>query len=392
VIVFRAGWIVPVDAPPLRDGAVAVADGRVEWVGAARQAPPGEERDLGPGVLLPGLVNAHCHLELSHLARRLTGASGFVDWVGRLVAARGEASPAEVRAQTAAGIAQVESTGTVAVGDVSNTLAHLDLLASSSLRGRVFFELIGWDPATADRVLDTAHARLGALNLPDHVTVSLAAHAPHSVSPGLLTAIVEAGGIASLHLAESPQERRFLEAGDAEWSAFLGGRGLGHVAFAPPGVSPVRHVEALGVLRPGLVAAHGVQVDAADRALLAERGVFVVLCPRSNEALGVGRAPVPELRAAGVRLALGTDSLASVPTLDLWDDVLALHRAFPTLEPEWLVRTATRGGAEALGYDDLGRIAPGAAAAFAFAEGPASLADPLAFLLSGEARLRGVTR
>jgi cytosine/adenosine deaminase-related metal-dependent hydrolase len=220
--------------------------------------------------------------------------------------------------------------------------------------------------------------------------VSLAAHAPHSVSSALLRAIVEAGGVSALHLAESPHERRFLHGRDDDWSAFLARRGLGHVGFVPPHLSPVGYMDRLGVLRPGLVAAHGVQVDDADCALLAARGVSVVLCPRSNRALDVGLAPVPELRAAGVRLAIGTDSLASVPSLDLWEDVLALHRAFPSLEPEWLVRTATRGGAEALGFDDLGRIAPGTEAAFAFAEGPASLSDPLAFLLSGEARLRGV--
>jgi aminodeoxyfutalosine deaminase len=390
VIVFRAGWVVRVDGPPLSDAAVAVRDGRVAWVGPAGEAPDGEARDLGPGVLMPGLVNAHCHLELSHLAGRLAGASGFVEWVERLVAARGEDAPATIRAQAAAAIEQVEATGTVAVGDVSNALAHLDLLAASSLRARVFFELIGWDPAVVDRVLESAHARLGSLDLADTVTVSLAAHAPHSVSPELLTAILEAGGIAALHLAESPHERRFLDGGDAEWGAFLTRRGLGHVSFHSPRMSPVRYTDGLGVLRPGLLAAHGVQVDAADRALLAARGVVVVLCPRSNEALGVGLAPVPLLREAGVRLCVGTDSLASVPSLDLWEDVLALHRAFPSLEPEWLVRTATRSGAEALGFDDLGRIAPGAAAALAFAEGPASLSDPLAFLLSGEARLRGM--
>jgi cytosine/adenosine deaminase-related metal-dependent hydrolase len=389
-VILRAGWVLPVDSPPLRDGAVATEGGRVAWVGPAADAPPGETRDLGPGVLLPGLVNGHCHLELSHLAGGLAGARGFVSWVEALVAARGDATATGVRAAAEAGIAELEATGTVAVGDVSNALAHLDLLAASSLRARVFFELIGWDPAAADRVMDAAHARLGALNLPDSITVSLAAHAPHSVSADLFAAMVEAGGVAALHLAESPHERRFLDGGDAEWSAFLASRGLGHVAFRPPRTSPVRYVDALGVLRPGLLAAHGVQVDEADCALLAARGAVVVLCPRSNEALGVGLAPVPELRAAGVRMCLGTDSLASVPTLDLWDDVLALRRAFPSLEPEWLVRAATRGGAEALGYDDLGRIAPGAAAAFAFAEGPARMAEPLAFLLSGQARLRGV--
>lgn len=390
MIVFRAGWVVPVDRPAVRDACVATRDGRVEWVGPAADAPTGEARDLGPGVLLPGLVNAHAHLELSHLAGRLSGANGFVDWVERLVTARGEDHVDTVRSRAAAAIQEMEDTGTVAVGDVSNALAHLDLLARSPLRARVFFELIGWDPAVAGRVVESARARLASLAPAQRAQVSLAAHAPHSVSAALLAAMSAAGGVSSIHLAESPHERRFLHGRDAEWSAFLARRGLGHVPFVPPHLSPVRYVDRFGVLGPGLLAAHAVQVDAEDRALLAARGVAVVLCPRSNRALDVGLAPVPELREAGVRLCVGTDSLASVPSLDLWEDVLALHRAFPVLEPEWLVRAATRSGAEALGLGDLGRLGPGAEAAFAFAEGPATLADPLEFLLSGEARLRGV--
>jgi cytosine/adenosine deaminase-related metal-dependent hydrolase len=390
VIVFRAGWVVPVDRPAVRDACVATRDGRVEWVGPAADAPAGEARDLGPGVLLPGLVNAHAHLELSHLAGRLSGANGFVDWVERLVTARGEDHVDTVRSRAAAAIQEMEDTGTVAVGDVSNALAHLDLLARSPLRARVFFELIGWDPAVAGRVVESARARLASLAPAQRAQVSLAAHAPHSVSAALLAAMSAAGGVSSIHLAESPHERRFLHGRDAEWSAFLARRGLGHVPFVPPHLSPVRYVDRFGVLGPGLLAAHAVQVDADDRALLAARGVAVVLCPRSNRALDVGLAPVAELREAGVRLCVGTDSLASVPSLDLWEDVLALHRAFPVLEPEWLVRAATRSGAEALGLGDLGRLGPGAEAAFAFAEGPATLPDPLEFLLSGEARLRGV--
>lgn len=390
MIVFRAGWVLPVDRPARRDAAVAVRDGRVVWVGPAADAPAGEPRDLGPGVLLPGLVNAHCHLELSHLAGRLGGAHGFVDWVERLVALRGQDTLETVRAAAARAIAEVEATGTAGIGDVSNALAHLDLLARSSLRARVFFELIGWDPAEAGRILEGAQARLDALAPADRAITSLAAHAPHSVSAALLAAMSEAGGVSALHLAESPQERRFLDGGDAEWSAFLGRRGLGEVAFASPRLSPAQYADRAGVLRPGLVAAHCVQVDAADCRLLAARGVTIVLCPRSNRTLDVGVAPVPELRAAGVALCVGTDSLASAPSLELWEDVLLLHRTFPDLEPEWLLRTATRAGAEALGFPDLGRIAPGAAAAFAFAEGPPRLDDPMAFLLSGEARIQGV--
>ena len=192
MIVLRAGWVVPVDRTPLRDAAVAVEDGRVRWVGPAAEAPSGEVRDLGAGVLLPGLVNAHCHLELSHLAGRLADANGFVDWVERLVAARAQDAPDVVRRRASAGIQELEDTGTAAVGDVSNALAHLDLLGRSTLRARVFFELIGWDPEAAGRVIEDARARLAAIAPADGVTVSLAAHAPHSVSPALLAAMADA--------------------------------------------------------------------------------------------------------------------------------------------------------------------------------------------------------
>jgi cytosine/adenosine deaminase-related metal-dependent hydrolase len=160
------------------------------------------------------------------------------------------------------------------------------------------------------------------------------------------------------------------------------------VAFTPAGLSPVRYADSLAVLHPRLVAAHGVQVDAADREVLARRGVTVVLCPRSNRNLGVGSADVPALAAAGVRLALGTDSLASVGTLDVLEDAVVLHRQFPRLDPAAIVRMATLGGAEALGFPDLGAIAPGRRAALAFAAG--ETADPHERLLSGEARLRPV--
>ena len=128
---------------------MAIEGGRVAWVGARgeRGEPRGEVRDLGPGVLLPGLVNAHCHLELSHLRARLP-RTGFVPWVRALVESR-SADPQVVRGAAAAAIDDLIESGTVAVGDVSNGLQHLDLLADSELRAVVFHELIGWDPAQA---------------------------------------------------------------------------------------------------------------------------------------------------------------------------------------------------------------------------------------------------
>jgi aminodeoxyfutalosine deaminase len=383
-----AGWVVPVSAPPVRRGVVAIADRRIVWTGTAEDAdgPRGPVRDLGPGVLMPGLVNAHCHLELGHLAGRLDDARGFVPWVEALVGARGEAAPEVVEAATAEGIRALVASGTVAVGDVSNGLGHLPMLAGSSLAAAVvFYELLSWDPSKAEAVLQFAEARACevAENLPGHVQIRLAAHAPHSVSAPLLRALARGGGPAAIHLAESGAETAFLAHGDGEWGGFLERRGLGHVAFNPAGLSPVAYVDGLGALHPRLVAAHCVQVDDADLRTLAQRGVAVAVCPRSNRRLGVGLPNVPAMLAAGVALAVGTDSLASAPSLDLMDDVTLLHREFPDLDPAQLIRMATLGGARALGLADLGSIEPGKRAALAYAPTDTTPHDPLEFLVSG---------
>ena len=392
--ILTASWVLPVTGPPIRDGRVAVDGGQVAWVGGAGDPgePEGGRRDLGPGVLLPGLVNAHCHLELSHLAGLLPGGGGFVPWVESVVASRGRFAPEAMRSATASAIRFLEERGTVAVGDVSNALGHLDLLSASRLSAVVYLELLSWDPAKAEAVLAFAEQRMAevAPSLRPGVDVRLAAHAPHSVSPALFALLVGRGGPAALHLAESPDETAFLASGGGAWPGFLERRGLADVAFAPPGLSPVRYADRLGALHPRLVAAHGVQLDAVDREILARRGVHVVLCPRSNRHLGVGAADVPALLASGVRLALGTDSLASAETLDVLDDAALLHRQFPALDPGAIVRMATLGGAEALGLDDLGAIAPGKRAALAFAPASGVDADPHELLLSGEARLEPV--
>lgn len=378
----RAGWVVPVASAPLRDGVVAVEGGRVAWLGPSGEGPAGEDVDLGPGVLLPGFVNAHTHLELSHLAGAV-GPAPFVPWVRSLIAARAGETPESVRAAARMAMAAAAASGTAAVGDVSNALLHLEDLSQSRLRAVVFHELIGWDPARAEEALRWSRERLAELAELQGVEVRPAAHAPYSCSPRLLSLMAAAGGPAAIHLAESAAETRFLADGGGELATFLAERGLGHVAFTGGARSPVGHAEACGILHPGLLIAHGVQTDAADHALLARRGVHVALCPRSNLALGNGLPPLPALLAAGVRLCLGTDSLASSPSLDLLAEAVELHRAFPAVDPAILVRAATAGGAEALGLADHGRIGPGARAAFAYVAAERPPSEPLAHVLSG---------
>lgn len=391
MILLGAGWVLPVDGPPIRNGRVAVEAGRIGWVGGADApgVPEGRVRNLGPGVLMPGLVNAHCHLELSHLRGRLPRDAGFVGWIEALVAARGTTGEDEIASASSAAIRALEECGTVAVADVSNTLQPVAALRGARLRALVLHELLAWDPSVAARVLDEARARVAGLD-GGRVAVRIAAHAPHSVSPALLALFAAAGGPAAIHLAESPDEVAFLHHGNGAWGAFLERRGLGHVRFEAPRLSPVAYLDAVGALHPRLIAAHCVQAGPEDLETLARRGVRVALCPRSNAALGVGMPPLPAMLEAGVAVCVGTDSLASVETLNVLDDVVALHRAFPAVSAATLIAGATVNGARALGMDDLGTIAPGMAAALAYARSDGPLRDPEGFVVSGEARLRPV--
>jgi cytosine/adenosine deaminase-related metal-dependent hydrolase len=390
--VVRAGWVLPVEGAPIRDGAVAVEDGRIAWVGPAAEAPATAE-DLGPGVLLPGLVNAHCHLELTHLAG-LDPAGGFVAWVRRLVEERPRHGEDASRAGAIRGIGLLLDAGTAAVGDVSNALLHLDALAEAPLDAVVFHEVFTLDPARATAVADEAAARIAALD-PSlgsrHVHVRLGAHAPHTVAPELFAGLRAHGGPAFLHLAESPAEVRYLQDGTGPWAHFLRERGIG-ASFTPPGLSPVRYVDGLGVLRPGLLAAHCVQAGPKDRELLAARGVHVALCPSSNRRLGCGLPDLPALLEAGVALSLGTDSLASGDSLDVRDEAVLLHEAFPSVPAERIVHMLTQGGADALGIGDLGAIARGRRAALAYAAADEVRADPHEHVLRRETVVRRVAR
>src|SRR5260370_15703330 len=186
--ILAACWVAPVAAPPLRHGRVAVEEGRVAWVGlpGGPGEPEGRLRDLGPGVILPVLVNAHCHLELSHLRGQIDGSAGFVPWVQALVDARAADRGEVVLARAAEAIRELSETGTVAVGDVSNQLLHLDLLAVSGLAVVVFYELLAWDPGRAASTLAAARARIASLETRPNVEVRLAAHAPYPPSAPLL--------------------------------------------------------------------------------------------------------------------------------------------------------------------------------------------------------------
>jgi cytosine/adenosine deaminase-related metal-dependent hydrolase len=366
MIVFRAAWVCPVSRPPIRDGWVAVADGHIAGVGGPADQPA-ITRDLGATAVIPGLVNAHTHLELSWLRGRVPPAGTFVDWIKQLFVTRGGRieRPDDARVTDAARQAarEMRESGTAAVGDISNSLASVEPIRASGLRGVVFHELLGFNLAHGESVVKTRPLRQTAARLGSgRVRVTVAPHAPYSVSAEMFRAIRDEVTrsevpITSVHLAESEGEVDFLRDGSGPWPAILKLVGSTREDWSPPGVGPVEYLDSLGVLDSRTLVVHGVQLGDSALQRLAALGCTLVTCPRSNQWVGVGVPPVDRFFASGVKVAIGTDSLASVEDLNLFEELKTMRWLAPRVAARDLLESATRTGAEALGLDgELGTI------------------------------------
>jgi len=375
VIVYTARHLLPISSPPLQDGALAVEGGRIVSAGLRKVVlddVAGEEvevRDLGNAVVLPGLVNAHTHLELSWMAGEPLAERDYVAWVRGFVRQRdGEVDDVARKAAEAA-IETIIARGTVAVGDISNHDWMPALLARTPLWAVVFHELFGFRAVDAEPLVDEAARRLDAMDADcseseGRVRVALTPHAPHTTSAALMKALAgrsaATGAPLSVHVAESETEASFLRGGAEEFREFLIERGMWDEGWKPPGQSPVEYLDRLHVLTPRTLAVHCVHLGQRDVSRLQARGVTVVTCPRSNERLGVGNTPVPKLLGEGIPVALGTDSQASAPDLDLFAEMATLRTQHPGIAPLAALRMATVNGASALGLGDrLGTLEPG---------------------------------
>lgn len=388
----HADHLLPGDAPPLADGAVVV-DGRGEVldVGPARDVLPrhaGAEVERVRGVLLPGLVNAHTHLELSAMRGRVAGGRGFVGWVDALIAHRHEMSPEEDSEAIDAAVDELVRSGTVAVGEVTNSLAAVHPLARRGIGGCVFHEVFGQDRAAVLRRVAGLRAELEE-RVPTWPSRDLAyAPAPHTLYTthedavrALFEAVTRMSARTSLHLAEHAPERRAIEHGDGPVPEWLFTRAKQRPEW--PKVPLFDYAERVGALSPSVLLVHMVEARADELARIAAKGSPVVLCPRSNLHIEMKLPPLLALRSAGIEAALGTDSLASNASLDVLAEAKALADRFPGVPAHELITMATWNGARALGRADLGRLAKGARPGILAVDADVgSSADPAEFLLA----------
>ena len=376
-----ARWVLPVTSPPIRQGAVVIAGSRLVAVGGdvqLRQAyPEAQVTDLGEVALLPGLVNVHSHLELTLLRGRLE-RSDFRGWIGELIALKAERLTVDdllVSAQL--GCLEAIRTGVTTLADTADAPTPLMALTESGLRGIVYQECFGPDPAQVEPALDQLQRKLAAHDqflasctppVIGRVRVGISPHAPYSVSASLYQRVArwasEQRFDLALHGAESRDEWQLLADGGGAFGESLLTR---EIPFVPPGCSLVEYLDRLGVLSTAPLLIHGVTIDPAETPRLAAHGVRLAHCPKSNAKLGHGIAPLRSWLAEGLAVGLGTDSVASNNGGDLLEEArfcALLHRAdgrdaaWP--DADQMLRLLTIEGARALHLEEeIGSLEPG---------------------------------
>lgn len=360
-ICHRAPWVVPVSAPVIEDGAVLVEDGRILAVGPYRDFRDEETvRDHEESILTPALVNCHCHLELSHLAKLGRGRSPRGDicaWIEELLGQRAAAAGkgGDAVAVARATLASLHGQGIGLVADIGNDPESAAIGEGGPCRVLFFLELLGLTKEEAGRKL----ALLEGVSAATMCT----GHAPYSTRAELLVALKKRARMLGhpfpIHVAESAAETSFLEEAGGPMQTFLEKRGALDATFTPPGLSPVVYLDRLGLLDSRTLCVHCVEVGERDIEILADRKTRICLCPGSNRFLGVGRAPVSRMLAAGIRPGLGTDSAASNPDLSIWEEMRLIREDHAGIEPEEVFKMATVNGARALGIHELGSLEPG---------------------------------
>ena len=354
------------DGPPIRDGSVLIgSDGRIEAVGRQGLVPePADvEYSLWPGaVILPGLVNTHTHLELTGFAGQAEEAD-FPAWIRRIRALKAERTPADFLAAARAGLADCFAAGVTTVADTGDSGAVIEALAEVGGSGIAYHEVFGPHPDQLQESMAGLRQRVEELGrfASGRVRLGVSPHAPYTVSGPLYAAVAEfaerEGLPLAVHLAESEAESALMGAASGPFAEAWTLRGIPLPAL--PGRSPVAWLDAHGVLGESTLAIHTVRADADDVSRLVATRTSVAHCPLSNRRHGHGAAPLGAFLEAGLRVGVGTDSVASVGRLDLLAEARAA-RTLAGLSAEEALKLVTSGAARALGLEgEVGALRPG---------------------------------
>jgi cytosine/adenosine deaminase-related metal-dependent hydrolase len=369
---YHARFVLPITEAPIENGSVTVENGRITYVGSRRDSA-GESIELGEAILMPGLVNAHCHLELTAMRGFLEDLD-FRRWILRLTSAKRSVMNRETLLDSArAGLEEGIAAGVTTYADTCDSGVVIEAMREYGVRGIMYQELFGPDPAQCEQSIAEFRAKLVRLKtqVSPLCRVGISPHAPYTVSDDLFRASAalarEEHLPMAIHIAESDVEVQLVVEGQGSFADGLRGRGI---PVAPRARSPIALLANLGVLDLKPLLIHCIQVDAEDLDQIAGHRAPVSHCPISNAKLGHGIAPLLETLAAGIDVGLGSDSVASNNRINLLDEAraaLLMQRArvrtHHALTASDVLELATLGGACALGLaGEIGSLEVGKSA------------------------------
>jgi cytosine/adenosine deaminase-related metal-dependent hydrolase len=366
--VHTAKYVLPEPGILLRNAAVHVSDpGRITRIEPWHGPPPNLETkviDWGSAIILPGLVNAHTHLEFTDLQRPAHRPACFTDWLSILLRGKQGWSIEHYLDSTRRGVRLALASGTTLLGDISASGASWQALKQEKLRKVVFEEITAFQPERASEQESALEQRLAQVAADGLLTSGVSPHAPYSVSPELFRKVADLARRRGLrlatHVAETMPELEFLRTGRGEFRDFLVSLGALPAAWQPPACAPVLFLERLGILeKPGIMV-HCNYLDPDSMARILNSGWSVVYCPRSHAYFGHAPHPVRQLLDMGINVALGTDSMTSNESLSILEEMRFLYQYRKDLKCDEVIRMATLNGAVALDFGGvLGRLRRG---------------------------------
>jgi cytosine/adenosine deaminase-related metal-dependent hydrolase len=368
----------------LRNAAVHVSDpGRISRLEPWQSPPPNLETkvvDWGSAIILPGLINAHSHLELTGLHKQGRRATSFTGWLSMVMREKQQWTREDYLASIRRGAQLSLASGTTLLGDISTSGFTWEVLKTEKLRKVVFEEAISLLPEKVNETLSALKSRLERAEPNGLLSSSVSPHAPYSVSSELYRAVADLAHHRNVrlatHVAETKQELEFLRYGSGEFKDFLSGLGALPDGWKPPGLAPVPYLEGFGLLDHPAILVHCNYLDELSMSRILSRSCSVVYCPRSHAFFGHEPHPVRQLLDMGVNVALGTDSLASNDSLSILDEMRFLFQTRKDLKCDEIIRMATLNGAVALDFGGvLGRLRRGYWADMTVLRLPESVSD-----------------
>ena len=366
MLLLKSRYLLKDPSTVIDDGAVLIDDGKVKFAGCANDISNHESCqiiDLGNSAIVPGFVNTHTHLDLTHLHNFIKYNGDFTDWIRQLVNAKKEWTESEYLSSIRSGIKSSLESGTTTVADITRNGLALEELQKSNIRKTLFYELIDFNPDSAESTIDNFKNIIGNVKQNDLLSIGIFPHAPYTVSEELYriskTVSEESGFSIATHISETIDEANFLTRGAGNFASLL--RDFDMLKeWKPPGLRPVNYMKNIGFLENGCILVHCNYLKGEEVDHIEESNSTIVFCPRSHKYFRHKDHPFYMLGNRDINVALGTDSLASNDSLSILDEMKYIYTQHKTSKPQDILYMGTIAGATALRLNNkIGKLEEG---------------------------------